>query len=70
MFGRKLSIGQDLYGKLKKCSEPAGYATPEEFALHVLEREVDRILTGGGESGGETGEEIIKKHVQRLGYID
>ena len=66
MFGRKLSIEDDLYEKLKKCSEPAGYATPEEFALHVLEKEVERILGGGG----ETDEEIIKKRLQGLGYID
>lgn len=66
MFGRKLSIEDDLYEKLRKCSEPAGYATPEEFALHVLEKEVERILGGGG----ETDEEIIKKRLQGLGYID
>ena len=66
MFGRKLSIEDDLYEKLMKCSEPAGYATPEEFALHVLEKEVERILGGGG----ETDEEIIKKRLQGLGYID
>ena len=66
MFGRKLPIEDDLYEKLKKCSEPAGYATPEEFALHVLEKEVERILGGGG----ETDEEIIKKRLQGLGYID
>jgi predicted CopG family antitoxin len=66
VFGRKLSIEDDLYEKLKKCSEPAGYATPDEFALHVLEKEVERILGGGG----ETDEEIIKKRLQGLGYID
>ena len=71
MFGRKLSLGDDLYEKLKKCSEAAGYASPEEFALHVLEKEVDRILTGSGEGGtGESDEEIIKKRLQGLGYID
>jgi hypothetical protein len=66
LFGRKLAIEDDLYEKLKKCSEAAGYATPEEFALHVLEKEVEHILGGGG----ETDEEIIKKRLQGLGYID
>ncbi len=70
MFGRKLAIEDDLYEKLKKCSEAAGYSSPEEFALHVLEKEVDRILTGAGEGGGESDEEIIKKRLQGLGYID
>ena len=67
MFSRKIAVGDDLYDKLKKCSESAGYATPEEFATHVLEKEVDRILGGGG---GESDEEIIKKRLQGLGYID
>ena len=70
MFSRKLSIGDDLYEKLKKCSEPAGYSSPEEFATHILEKEVDRILSGSGEGGGESDEEIIKKRLQGLGYID
>jgi predicted CopG family antitoxin len=67
VFGRKFAIGDDLYEKLKKCSETAGYSSPEEFALHVLEKEVDRILGGGG---GDSDEEIIKKRLQGLGYID
>jgi hypothetical protein len=66
VFSRKISVGDDLYEKLKKCSESAGYATPEEFATHVLEKEVERILGGGG----ETDEEIIKKRLQGLGYIE
>jgi len=70
VFSRKLSIGDDLYEKLKKCSEPAGYSSPEEFATHILEKEVDRILSGSGEGGGESDEEVIKKRLQGLGYID
>jgi hypothetical protein len=66
VFGRKIPVEDDLYDKLKKCSESAGYATPEEFATHVLEKEVERILGGGA----ETDEEIIKKRLQGLGYID
>ncbi|HMD31074.1 MAG TPA: hypothetical protein VKG84_04125 [Candidatus Acidoferrales bacterium] len=68
MFSRKIAVGDDLYDKLKKCSESAGYATPEEFATHVLEKEVERILGGG--DAPETDEEIIKKRLQGLGYID
>jgi len=70
VFGRKIAIEDDLFEKLKKCSETAGYSSPEEFALHVLEKEVDRILTGAGEGGGESDEEIIKKRLQGLGYIE
>jgi len=66
VFSRKIPVEDDLYDKLKKCSESAGYATPEEFATHVLEKEVERVLGGGG----DTDEEIIKKRLQGLGYID
>jgi len=66
VFGRKLAIENELFEKLKKCAESGGYSSTEEFALHVLEKEVDRILGGGGESD----EEIIKKRLQGLGYID
>jgi len=66
VFGRKLAIEDELFDKLKKCADSAGYSSPQEFAVHVLEKEVDRILGGGG----ETDEEIIKKRLQGLGYID
>jgi hypothetical protein len=66
VFGRKIPVGNDLYEKLKKCAEAGGYATPEEFATHVLDKEVERILGGGG----ETDEEIIRKRLQGLGYIE
>ena len=46
MFSRKISVGNDLYDKLKQCSESAGYATPEEFANHVLEKEIEGMLFG------------------------
>lgn len=61
MFGRKLAIDDDLYESLKKCAEAEGYSSPEEFALHVLEKEVERILGG---------EEASKKRLEGLGYID
>jgi hypothetical protein len=70
VFSRKIPVEDDLYNKLKKCSESAGYATPEEFATHVLEKEVERIIGGAGGGGTETDEEIIKKRLQGLGYID
>ena len=61
MFGRKLALDDDLYEKMRKCSESEGYSSPEEFALHVLEKEVERILGG---------EEASQKRLQGLGYVD
>jgi len=54
VFGRKISVHSDLYEQLKQCAESAGYATAEEFATHVLEREVDRLQGGGREPVAET----------------
>jgi hypothetical protein len=67
VFSRKISVGNDLYEKLKKCSESAGYATPEEFATHVLEKEAERMLFG---SVGESDEAISENHVQELDDVE
>jgi hypothetical protein len=64
MFGgSKIKIDKDLLEKVKKYSTLAGYATPEEFVQHVLEREISKF-----EENGES-EEEIKKRMQGLGYI-
>lgn len=68
MFGHKIKIEPDLYEKIKKCAEAAGYSSPEEFALHVLEKETTRILGSGGE--GAESEEELRKRLEGLGYIE
>ena len=72
MFGgNKLKIEDDLYDKLKKCAAAGGYASPEEFATHVLEREVEKILRGTGDKPSERDpEEEVRKRLQGLGYIE
>ncbi len=61
--GAKIKIDKDLLVKVKKYSGMAGYATPEEFVQHVLEREIAKF-----EKDGDT-EEEIRKRMQGLGYI-
>ncbi|MBU8869603.1 MAG: hypothetical protein KOO60_01895 [Gemmatimonadales bacterium] len=61
--GGKIKIDKDLLAKVKKYSGLAGYATPEEFVQHVLEREIAKF-----EENGDT-EEEIRKRMQGLGYI-
>lgn len=72
MFGgNKLKLEDDLYEKLKRCATAGGYASPEEFATHVLEREVEKILSGTGDSAREReAEEEVRKRLQGLGYIE
>jgi hypothetical protein len=72
MFGgNKLKIEDELYEKLTKCAAAGGYASPEEFATHVLEREVEKILGGGSTGDAERDpEEEVRKRLQGLGYIE
>ncbi len=69
MFGsHKVKIEGDLLDKVKQCSETCGYASIDEFVLHALEKEVNKILPPGED--GSASKVIIKKRLQGLGYID
>jgi hypothetical protein len=63
MFGSKIAVDRELLAKVKKCAALAGYASPEEFVQHVLEREIAKFEEGGGS------EEEIRRRMQGLGYI-
>lgn len=58
----KVKIGKDLYAKVKKIAEIAGYSSVDEFVTHALEKEVSRL-------DGSDSEDEIKKKLQGLGYI-
>ena len=62
MFGPKIKLDKDIYARVKKFADLAGYSSVEEFVGHVLEKELAQI----GESDSE---EEIKKKLQGLGYI-
>ena len=68
MFGNRIKIDDELFAKLKKCAEAAGYSSVDEFVHHVLEKEVERISGPGGDSLED--EEKLKKRLQGLGYIE
>ena len=65
VFGSSNSIKleKDLFDRMKRCSEAAGYSSVDEFVQHVLEKELSKI------EEGESDEEILKK-LQGLGYIE
>jgi len=64
MFGGgKIKLDKDLLEKVKKYAGIAGYASPEEFVQHVIEREIAKF-----EEGGDS-EDEIRKRMQGLGYI-
>lgn len=62
MFGKKIKLDNDLYEKLRKFSEIAGYSSVEEFVVHALEKELAQFE-------GADSEEEIRKRLQGLGYL-
>jgi len=63
MFGPKVKLDRDLWERLTRCAEAAGYSSTEEFVRHTLERAASALEKG-------TSEEEIKKRLQGLGYLD
>ena len=64
MFEPKIKINRDLYDKVKRHAEAAGYSSVEEFVEHVLGKEID----AGAKK--ETDEKLIEKQLKGLGYIE
>ena len=62
MFGPKVKLDKDLYARVKKFADLAGYSSVEEFVPHALEKELAKL-------DGATSEEEIKKRLRGLGYI-
>lgn len=58
----KIKLDKDLYSRVKKFAEIAGYSSVEEFVIHALEKELAKLE-------GADDEEEIKKRLQGLGYI-
>ncbi|MFO8056025.1 MAG: hypothetical protein R6V10_01855 [bacterium] len=58
----KVKLDKDLFGKVKKYAEVAGYSSVDEFVVHALEKEISQLE-------GADSEEDIKKKLQGLGYI-
>lgn len=63
MFGPKVRIDRDLYRRLARCAEAAGYSSTEEFIRHTLERAAAALECADTE-------EEIRKRLQGLGYLD
>jgi len=58
-----IRLKKTLWERVKKCSEAAGYSSPEEFVEHVLEKELARL------EDAESDEEIARK-LKGLGYLE
>ena len=58
----KIKIDKGLWEKIRRYAAMAGYASPEEFVMHVLEKEIALIEEGDSD-------EEIKNKLKGLGYI-
>ncbi len=63
MFGPKIKLDADLYERLKTVSAAAGYATVDEFIVHLLEKAV-------ADAEDAESEAEVRKRLQGLGYIE
>ncbi len=59
----KIKIDDGMYERVKKVAELAGYPTPEEFIVHVLEKELSVL-----ESASTDAE--VTERLRGLGYIE
>jgi metal-responsive CopG/Arc/MetJ family transcriptional regulator len=62
MFGHRIKLDKDLYEKVQAYARAAGYASPDEFVRHALEKELAKLE-------GATSDEELRKRLKGLGYI-
>ncbi|MAF64866.1 MAG: hypothetical protein CMJ84_04310 [Planctomycetes bacterium] len=60
--GNKIKLEKDLLDRVKKVAEVAGYASHEEFIVHIIERELSNFEDGASD-------EDITEKLRGLGYI-
>ncbi len=59
----KIKIDSSLFDRVKKVSELAGYGTPEEFIVHVIEKELSVL------ESADSDEEVTER-LRGLGYLE
>ena len=59
----KVKIDDHLFERVKKVSETAGYASPDEFIVHMIEKELAALETASSD------EEVMDR-LRGLGYLE
>ena len=62
MFEPKIRLDKALMARVKRFADLAGYASADEFVVHLIEKELAKFE-------GSDSEEDIKKKLKGLGYI-
>ena len=59
----KIKIDDNLFDRVKKVAQIAGYSSPEEFIVHIIEKELGQL-----ESADD--EKAVLERLRGLGYIE
>jgi predicted ATPase with chaperone activity len=59
----KIKIDSNLFDRVKQAAEAAGYSSPEEFVVHLIEQKLAKS------EGSDTDENVAEK-LRGLGYIE
>ncbi len=59
----KVKLDQALYDRVKEVALKAGYANPEEFIVHIIEKELSVL------ESAESDEEVTER-LRGLGYLE
>ncbi len=59
----KINIDAALYERLKAVAKKAGYSAPEEFVLHVLEKELSVLESAESDAS-------VTERLKGLGYLE
>lgn len=59
----KIKIDDALFERVKKVAQVAGYASPEEFIVHMIEKELGQLEAGDDE------QQVIER-LRGLGYLE
>ena len=59
----KIKIDSSLFDRVKRVAEAAGYASPEEFVVHVIEKELARLESAESDAD-------VTDRLKGLGYLE
>ena len=59
----KIKIDSNMYDRLKKVTEVAGYSSVEEFVVHMIEKELEQIEV-------PEDDKAVEERLRGLGYIE
>ena len=59
----KIKIDANLFERVKKVSEKAGYPSPDEFIVHVIEKELAKLESADSDAD-------VTERLQGLGYLE